>query len=398
MQLPSLTALLTGNQYISIEHYSAYNEEMIALLLVENKKEELRIVKKDKVDYNGSISEKWDKKLPFILTINTNQVIQKEVTGTETVDEKLLHKAFPNTNWEEFYFQIWRLETKSLIAICRKNYIESLLEEYSKQGINVAGISLGVGSLAEIISYTEKDTIITNHQTVSWNENNNIVIANPEKLEADYSINGLAIQNSHLLAFASLLAFLMQNSSNTGNAIPFSHKQYDDYLQHSFFTKGLRLMIGFLLVILLINFFVFNHYYSKSQETDVSLMLNKSSLKEIRQSKQRILSKEQKLKEVMAGSQSHSSAILNDISKSAPASILLSEMVYQPLEKKIKAEEAITTFAKTITISGTTINNQDFTSWVETIEQLKWVNDVLITHFGKNENNETTFALKITLK
>ncbi|WP_140487116.1 PilN domain-containing protein [Flavobacterium sp. GSA192] len=398
MKFPSLSAILLGNQYISIEHFSTNGEEMIAILLVENKKEELRIVKKDKVNYNGTIPDKWDKKLPFILTVNTNQVIQKEVAGTDVADEKLLHKAFPNTNWDEFYFEIWRLQTKSIIAISRKTYIEPLIEEYAKQGITIAGINLGVCSLSEIISYTEKDTFTTNHQTVSWNEDNPIITATSENSESNYEINGLSIQSSHMLAFSAILGFLVQNSKNTGNTIELSQKKYNDYLQHRFFSKGGKLMVGILLGILLINFFVFSHYYNVAQETDVNLMLNKSSLEEISQTKQRILSKEQKLKTVIAGTQSQSTALLNEIAKRVPASVLLTELVYQPLEKKIKAEETISTSDKIITISGTTVNNLDFTVWIEGIEKLSWINEVVITHFGKNDANETQFAIKLILR
>lgn len=398
MKFPSLSSILLGNQYVSIEHFSSSGEEMIAVLLVENKKEELRIVKKDKIHYNGTIPEKWDRKLPFILTVNTNQVIQKEVASIDLADEKLLHKAFPNTNWDEFYFQIWRLQTKSIIAISRKTYIEQLLDVYTKQGITLAGINLGVCSLSEIIPYTEKDTLETNHQTVSWNEDNPIITSTSENLMLNYQINGLSIQNNHIVAFSAILGFLVQNIKNTGNSIELSQQQYNNYLQHSFFSKGVKVMVGIVLAILLINFFVFSHYYNLSQETDVNLILNKSSLEEISKTKQRILSKEQKLKTVIAGTQSQSTAILNEITQSVPTSVLLSELVYQPLEKKIKPEEAIASTAKVITVSGTTVNNQDFTQWIETIEQLKWIDKVVITHFGKNESNQTEFAFKLTLR
>lgn len=398
MKFPSLSSILIGNQYLSIEHFSTTAEEMIAILLIENKKEELLILKKDKINYNGVIPEKWDKKAPYILTINTNQVILKEVTGVDLADEKLLHKAFPNTNWEEFYFEIWRLQTKSIIAISRKVYIESLLEDYQEQGITIAAVRLGVCSLSEITPYTEEVVCTTNHQTVSWDENTPILTTATKIVASNYTINGLAIPNSHIVAFSSLLGFVIQNSQNSGSVIEYSQKRYDNYLQQSFFSKGLKTCIGIVLALLLMNFFVFSHYYHLSQETDVNLMLNKSSLEEISKTKQRMLSKEQKLKNVMAGTQSQSTAILNEITKRVPSSILLTELIYQPLEKKIKTKEAITSSDKIITISGTTLNNQDFTLWIEAIAKLKWINEVVITHFGKNDTNETQFSIKLTLK
>jgi type II secretory pathway pseudopilin PulG len=398
MTLPSLTQLLLGKQYIGIEHFSLHNEEKTAILLIEKKKEELVIVKKDKVSYTEKLAEKWDKKLPFFLIINTNQIIQKEILANDFNDEKLLHKAFPNTNWDEFYFEIWRLKSKSIIAISRKAYVEELLSNYQKQGISITGISLGVCSIAELINYTEENELSTNHQTICWREENQTITTTNTDLNSTCNINGLAIKNSHILPFAGILRLLLNSTVNTGNGISYSHELYENYNQRSFFSKGIKVMIGIVLAILLINFFAFTHYYKLNEETSESLLYSKSSLEEVAKIKKRVLSKEQKVKNVVAMTSSQSSLIINEITKKIPQSILLTELIYHPLEKKIKTEESIILLEKTISLSGTTINNEAFTYWVEAIEQLKWIDQIVITRFGKNDLNETEFSIKLTLK
>jgi Tfp pilus assembly protein PilN len=398
MAIPSLTSILIGNQYIGIEHFSFKNEEKTAILLVEKKKGELVITQKDKVSYTGKIAEKWNKKLPCFLVINTSQVIQKEIDAIDTSDEKLLHKAFPNTNWDEFYFEIWRLKTKSVIIISRKSYIDALLSNYLQQGILVSGISLGIGALSEIINYTEETELCTNHQIISLNEETQTIKIAATDSGTTYNINGLNVKNSHVLAFAGILRLLLGTAANTGNSINHSQELNEQYKQQNFFSKAVRLMIIVLLSILLINFFAFSHYYALAQETSETLMLNKSSVEEVAKTKKRIQLKEQKVKMVIAMTSSKSSLIINEITRKIPQSILLTELIYHPLEKKIKTEEAIITQEKTITVSGATINNEAFTHWIEAIEQLRWINQVVITHFGINEANETEFSIKITLK
>ncbi len=397
MTLPSLTTLLLGKQYIGIEHFSLNNEEKRAILLVEKKKEELVIVKKDRASHSEALPEKWDKTLPFFLVVNTNQVIQKEVMGIDASDEKLLHKGFPNTNWDEFYFEIWRLKTKSIVAISRKVYVEELLSNYRKQGISIAGISLGVCSIAEIINYSKEEQLFTNHQTISWSEEIPIITSNPTALDTTYNINGLAIQSNQLLTFAGMLR-LLKDTTNTGSLISYSQQLHEDHKQRSFFSKGIKIMIGTLLTILLINFLIFTHYFKLAQETSENLLLSKSSLEEVIKTKQRIQAKEQKVKNVVAMTSSQSSLVINEITKRIPQSVLLSELVYHPLEKKIKPEEPILTQEKTITLSGTTIDNAAFTLWVESIEQLKWMDQVVITRFGKNDLNQTEFSIKLIVK
>lgn len=393
----SLNNFLLGKQYIAVEHFTLNSEDKVALLLVENKKEGLVISKKDRVSYNGTIAEKWDPKLPFFLIINSNQVIQKEVSGIDPLDEKLLHKSFPNTNWDEFYYEIWRVKTKSVIAIARKSYVDALLENYKNQKIEVAGISLGVCSIVDIIEYSNENQFLTNYQLVSKEENPTIAI-NPLETTVAYTINGLQIENRQLLAFSGILRLLLNNTANTGSALSYSEELYDDFNQNSFFNKGIKIMVGIVLAILVFNFIFFSRYYKLAQESSETLLVNKSSIEDVTKIKQRIIVKEEKVKDIDGRMTSRSSQVINEIANRVPTSILLTELICNPLEKKVKAEEPILTKDKVIVISGTTIANQDFTKWVEEIEKLKWVDKVLITHFGKNEENETTFSINLTLK
>ncbi|WP_119791320.1 general secretion pathway protein [Flavobacterium anhuiense] len=393
----SLNNFLLGKQYIAVEHFTLNSEDKVALLLVENKKEGLVISKKDRVSYNGTIAEKWDPKLPFFLIINSNQVIQKEVSGIDPLDEKLLHKSFPNTNWDEFYYEIWRVKTKSVIAIARKSYVDALLENYKNQKIEVAGISLGVCSIVDIIEYSNENQFLTNYQLVSKEENPTIAI-NPLETTVAYTINGLQIENRQLLAFSGILRLLLNNTANTGSALSYSEELYDDFNQNSFFNKGIKIMVGIVLAILVFNFIFFSRYYKLAQESSETLLVNKSSIEDVTKIKQRIIVKEEKVKDIDGRMTSRSSQVINEIANRVPTSILLTELICNPLEKKVKAEEPILTKDKVIVISGTTIANQDFTKWVEEIEKLKWVDKVLITHFVKNEENETTFSINLTLK
>lgn len=397
MAILSLNTFLLGKQYIGVEHFTINNEDKVALLLVEKKKEGLVITKKDRVSYNGKIAEKWDIKLPFFLVINSNQVIQKEVLGVEPSDEKLLHKSFPNTNWDEFYYEIWRLKTKSVIAIARKSYVNTLLEDYENQKISIAGISLGVCSIADIIAYTDESELYTNHQSIS-KEETQIISASVLESAITYTINDLQIDNRQLLSFSGILRLILNNTLNTGSIISYSDQLYNDYNQKTFFNKGIKIMVGIVLGILLLNFVFFTHYYKLAQESSEILLVNKSSIEDISKIKQRIIVKEEKVKGIDGRMTSRSSLIINEITSKVPSSILLTELTFNPLEKKIKAEEQILTKDKVIAISGTTIANASFTKWVEDIEKLNWVDKVLITHFGKDENNETTFSINLTLK
>lgn len=397
MILPSLNNLLLGNQYLGIEHFSLNDEEKVAVLWVEKKKQELVIIRKDNKTFSDTFLRNLNKSTPLYLVINTNQVIHKEISDTDASDNKLIHKAFPNLKGEDFYFEIWRLKTKSIVAISRKTYINEIISKYKENKIEVTGISLGICSISEIVKFTKNEEFITNHQSVFLNQENENTISNSSKKNITYNINGLDIQNSHLLAFSGILILLLNNKVTTGNLKDFNNQLYYDYNQKSFFFKGLKVLICFFLTILMTNFFVFNYYFKKAQENTEKLSLDNNSIETINKSKERIKIKEQNLKNLIAISVS-SSKLINEITKKVPQSILLNELIYLPIEKKIKEGESITIEKNTILISGTTINNKAFTKWIEDIEKLAFLKEVIITHFGKNENNETIFSIKLIIK
>ena len=114
--------------------------------------------------------------------------------------------------------------------------------------------------------------------------------------------------------------------------------------------------------------------------------------------RERVKLKESIVQNVFLKKGSQSSFYCNAIAQIIPSSILLSEIEFNPLEKKVENEESIIYTDKTILINGITKDNIAFTYWIETIEKKYWTSKVVITNFGKNENDETEFGVKINLK
>lgn len=157
-------------------------------------------------------------------------------------------------------------------------------------------------------------------------------------------------------------------------------------------------MVYVLLGILLVNFFFFNHYYKKSVETNADVLAGKEMAQQIKQTKERLKDKESKLKNSTNLFDSKSSFLINELVKNMPNSILLSELTYHPLEKKVKEDEPLVFKSDVILISGKTVNVKELTNWFEAIEENKWVKSTAIVHFGKNETNESVFTLQINLR
>jgi len=386
--------ILLGKRYISLEFFSAEDREEISFLLLEKKKNELTISQKEIFTSREKLLAEKSKH-PTVLVINNGQVLQKETAGTDPNDKKLLHKAFPNLQADEFYYEIWRRESSSVIAICRKIYIEGLLGEIGKN-YPIAGVSLGITSLSNLTAFGLPDTVTTNTQVITPYADN--LIQNTGLISsADYSINGLSIPNTHLLTFSSALQVLMPGST-TGSITENNQTLLEKFRQNAFFEKGLRLSIIMILALLLANFFLFTYYFDNATAMGQAVSVNRSGIENIAKIKARIDDKEKRLEEFTADNASASSSFLNEVAHLLPSSITLTAMVYNPLEKKIKEGEKVLITDNLATISGHTISNTAFTGWIENIEKMERVKKVTIVSFGKDDENKTAFSIHIELR
>lgn len=391
----SLEKILLGRHYIAIEIFSIDNADAYSVLEAEQKRKEIVISKSDILNNIAQVQQ-YKSNSPCILIINNKQVLQKEVKSKESNDLKLLHNAFPNLKLEDFYYEIWRRENSSIIAICRKSYVNDLCQMF-QENFTLAGISLGICSITSIKEFVTPEILTTNTQIINNNSSDNLLSFNSTNRIQQYDINGLIIPNTHLLGFCGILKSILRLNYTTGSINELEFNLLENYKQKTFFQKGLLAGIGIILFALLLNFLLFSHYFEKSKQLAETISLSSGHAEIVNKIKQRIKDKEQKLSSFIASNQSKSSLVINDIVKILPASILLSEIDYHPLEKKIKNKEAVISQDNLIIVSGTVVNNEAFTEWIREIEKQNWVENVMIIAFGKNENN-TVFKIRITLK
>lgn len=392
----TLKTILLDNHFVGLEIFSEEGSDAIALLEAKKRRKELDVINFEKRDNLSKLNYKFLPTIPYFITLNTNQVLSKEVDSIESNDLKIVFNAFPNLKIDDFYYEIWRDDTKSIVSICRKNYIRELIAEFKEKNAFVYGISLGVTGLSIIKPFTEETSLQTNSHLVDFN---NVILLNPliKKRIIPYSINGLEVLDTFLLSFSGILSVALSSTKTSGNISILNHELSDAYYQAAFYRKVSRFVICFLLILLFVNFIFFNHYYKKSELISSTISANENTSVKITQLENEIKIKEEKIKTNFSPNRSKSSYIVNELTSNIPSSILLSELTYHPLVEKIKLDSEIKILSDEIFITGKTLNSSDFTKWIDTINSLKGVKKITISQFGKNETNETVFSLTLKL-
>lgn len=387
---------LMGRNFLAMEMYSLAENDLIAVVHVAKQADELRIEHFETQTSTDRLDLKINPGLPISLVINNRHIIQRDVEGAEPNDSKLLHKAFPNINVPDFYYEILRLDSRSLVAICRKQYIDDLLRSYRDAKIIFHSVSIGICAIGQLKPFVHDGALTVSNCDISLDDPNYILADRNKEGNKNYKINGLKVDSNYLLSFASVLQSFSE-SDRAGNIREVNSILHDDYLQKSFFSKALKALVIFLFTILLLNFLLFDYYFTKVSELSADLDANSSNIEAVKAVKARLQSKEIKLKDLTNPTTSRSSFYINEIVKQIPQSMSLTELTYQPLEKPVKDDEAVLTHPNSVLISGKLLDPPAFTEWMEDLAAYDWIKETTIIFFGKNDSAENVFSIRITI-
>lgn len=389
------TYLLFGNTYCGIEHHG---ESAIEAILLEKKKSSLEISNSLNADSIEEISEKLPKKQHVFLIINNNEVLSKHIENVTKDSKQLLYNAFPSVSVNEFYYEINSTQNHHMISICRKSFVDQLIQSYEKHNINIIGFSLGNNITAVINDFIDTESYYTSNASLK-KENDTITAV--EFMEyvpkQSYDINGLAIQNTQLLSFAGALSYILKAQNTTVNFEAKATSLIQNFKEKRFFTQFFMLGIGFILTILLVNFFVFNSYFHEVEIMKETSQVNAMQKDKLLKLKATTDEKQKTVDDILKNATSKSSYYIDNIALSLPNTIQLSELNYQPVTKRIKKDKPVLLQENVIIISGISTDSDSFSNWIQTLENFNWISGVTVIINGTSAKNNTDFSLKINL-
>jgi hypothetical protein len=393
------TYLKYGTHFCGIEHTIFNGENVIyGTIFIKSKKT---------VDIESFFNEysientiaKLSKKQHIFLVINDDNILTKRIESEQTELEKLVHNAFPNINLEDFVYEVLTQHNNHFISICRKEYVEELISNYKNFGGFVINISLGNTLASSIVQYIKEETLLSSNANIVLKDNEIISIERREvESIANYDINGLKINSTQVLSSAAALAEILQNFNPRTNFNVLKKSIREDYLQSRFFSQFLKFSLIFILSLLLVNFLVFNHYFNEVHTLQQISQLNQSTKQKIMDLNVHVNKTQKMADDMLKSNSSKSSFYTNSIIQGLPNSILLSELIYQPVIKRIKAGQSIETNINTIIISGESNNREQFSKWIRDLEAIEWIKKVEISNYEDVSKSLSNFNLKINIR
>jgi Tfp pilus assembly protein PilN len=393
------TYIKEGTVYCGLEIYERNGAVRYHLLHLKKTGDELHILKEDAPKNLEGVPALVPKNTPLLLTINTSKVLAKKMESNRSGStEGLVDTAFPNLNMENFYYEVALFSGTPVVTIAKKDYVDGIREQLRDLKLDLVHYSLGLSTLVNLLAYWEEPVMTVSNQQLDIGDGR-IEAIQPfsEEIRINYNLNGLALTNYDLLAFSNIIGFLAKKKAVSNfhetNAIlanEFRHKRI--------FSFGLRASLAVILVILLGNFFVFDHYYRNVEALKASMELDQSMKNEQMALEVSVNKKQKRVEALSTNANSKASYFLDELAGSVPTSILLDQITYRPLTKQIREAKPIELNDREILISGVSRDGDLFTQWVLALEKLDWVSNVEPTSYEQLPGSTTKFQIRINIR
>lgn len=394
-----ISYLTYGNRFYSVEQTLVNGNAVYYGIELKKSKNQVEVEHNFQYDNLNEVSRHIPKCKAVFLVINNDFIITKKIKSVDTEILRLVHQAFPNIKIDDFYYEVLKQNNIHFVSICRKMYLDKLLNDYHLNNISVVDFSLGNLMLSSIANLISEKVIYTINARITKEDNQIHSIDIAEDLtDSSYTFNDTNLTNKELLNFSSALS-LITNKKQTVSA--FNNKEQvlmSRFKEKRFFTQFTKTGLSFLFMALLINFFLFSNYYDKAnrlRETSQVLETSKSNIMSLSTK----VKKSQKLVEdVLKTNASRSSFYADALIKDIPESIVLTQLNYQPLLKKIKADKPIDNDANIIIVSGTSSERILVSEWISTLETMNWIQYIEILSFDDTQKSTSSFSFKIYIQ
>ena len=397
-----LNRLINGKRAYGLELVLTADDEFEYQLIQTNvEKGKLKIIEKEKgKSFKELLANNWDKKLPIFLSVRGKGVLQKKIENkNDRNQEELFQKALPNAKLDDFYFQIASInEGESWLNIIRKELLDNLIKKLIQNQLHVIGIELGFLTLAKLDTLLKNEKLTIGSYQLTMDAGRLInVTEETTSLDTLIDIGDEKIEAHWLPSFAASINFQGYQVQNLGNE--FIAQEKDDFFHHRVFTLGIKTALGFFMITLLINFFLFQEY--SQQHT---LMSDKLAINQVQLDKLRELQDEVKRNELFFNttdliSTSKNAFYADRLAHSRPKGVHWNELIINPPLKKIVKSEDVEFQIGQIDIKGMANSSSSLNEWIEKLEQLSWISTIDIKDYQQSEKDRlNSFFLQINIK
>lgn len=364
-----------------------------ALLLVQKKRNSIKVLKKETFTYFEELTSTLDSKIPVILHVDGKGILNKKIDFDNEQDVNW----YKNIKLDTLSYTSSKNENVTFLSFTRKNLIDEWVAKFTTLQFQILDVYVGSFISSLLASTIDKKNITTSQLIIHFEENNLIDFSRNENNDKKpYKIGEDVLESNYLPLYASVIHFFIpidtiEKSKVDGlNIEEFTFKKAFNYF-------GI-FMLAFYLVLLLISYFGINYFSSKNAELNYRNVYSNQAFKKLEDLEKQKNNKLKILSETGLTSNKFLTFYAYEINKNTFSGIQLSELKVNPLEAETKPTKKILLLNKVILISGQAQNEMVFNNWIENLKKMNWIKKFEIISIDTNKKNWMQFQIKILVK
>jgi hypothetical protein len=358
-------------------------------------------------DYS-TISKDINRDIPVNIVISGHGIISKKIAVEGIKGNELIHKVLPNANEKDFYIQNIEADNNHVfISLVRKEAIDKILQELSELKLEVISCSFGPFCISNILPIICSEANNRNSllKTESYNINvkdgkiDSIQIVDVSPERGAYKIGEDELEERYLLSYSSAMRYFTQDSI-PHPIISKIESSASNYIEKRIFSLFYKRVLASALFILLVNYFLFNHFFNKQNELQAQLDTQKSSIEKYDTLKSVLSEKEDFLQKSGFLGEPKTSFYADQLAKDIPPAITLNQMNINPLKKSKNPEDDGLSFTSgVINLLGICKNIIEFNNWIKILKELNWVKELKVLNYNHDkEGDQNRFSVEIVIK
>jgi len=339
-------------------------------------------------------------RIPIVVTINGKGVLlrKSEVHLTNPVAHFL-----PGSNPDEFYWDMYEAGGVWYVFIARKSLVEKVSIQLKELGYKLIGVHIGAGGIRNVLPFMKDRSALikTFHYNISIDKGQVIGIEavdhSSEVIFEESLLGNLYFKDFYLLSLgAALEGFVKEIPAITeGLAMPLVRHARKEVEWHRYYTLASWFALLSLLVMLLVNYALFSHYFSRNRELGASQALVRQSSEEEAALRGKVDSGYAYLDSLGWLKHSRNSYYMDRAAALILGSIVLNGMSTNPLQEGNNSEDFVFQ-AGMMRISGTCDDPDDLNTFIGSLRNLEMVQKVTLrTYQYKKDLGTSQFTVEV---
>lgn len=343
--------------------------------------------------------------LPLHLVITGKGILIRKFIYTENEEAgSVLNKVLPNSAKEDFYLQQFSpdMNNQAFVAVSRINIIADIISAFQNQGYYVLSVVLGPFSILPVLPLINdpgknaalelsSHKIITNNNFIEdIQPSTNISPGHQFKIEEEI------IEDHHLLSFSSALnAFIKYPMFKLSTLESLTAKSVTEFKSRKAFkTTGVSLLI-FFFSMLLINYFLFDHYSKKRESLSGEMLLKQDQLAKVNVLKKQYDEKKAFFEAAGLLNKSKTSFYADQLAKDLPSTMQFTSLNFNPVIKSTDEEENINFKSRSIIVNGLCKKSFDLNQWIKILKKKSWLKKVTLLNYQQESAQPGEFLIEL---